>query len=102
MTKLSHYLGFSFKKQILVQEAVVRYNHDPPCQDEINSVIRICSLRLNGSAGDAVGPDTVAAAHPRTAAQKEEFRKRLQTTREGGNPVGVADFTHWESGFEVR
>jgi len=83
-----------------LQAAVPWFNHDTPCQDEINNVIRECARRLN-SAGNAVGPITVAPAPPRTDAQVKEFRKRLQETRDGGNPVGLANFAQWESGFEV-
>jgi tetratricopeptide (TPR) repeat protein len=85
-----------------LQEAVPFFNYDTPCQDEINEELRQCAQRLNANAGNVVGPVTVAAAPPRTAAQEAEFRDRLNEVRQGGSPdLGLADFANWESGFEV-
>jgi len=84
-----------------LQAAVPWFNHDTPCQDEINAAIRACARRLHGNADAAAGPVTVAAAPPRTAAQLDEFQKRLEDTRAGGTENRVADFANWESGFEV-
>jgi len=83
------------------QAAVPWFNHDTPCQDEINRCIRFCSKRLNANADNAVGPVTVAPAPPRRAAQETEFRQRLEVVREGGGENRVADFVNWESGLEV-
>jgi hypothetical protein len=83
-----------------LQEAVPWFNHDTPCQDEINNAILLCSRRLNAGTGKAIGPVTVPPAPPRTHAQEVEFRSRLTQARDGGSE-GVADFANWESGFEV-
>lgn len=84
-----------------LQAAVPWFNHDTPCQDEINNVICLCSGRLNANSGNAIKPITVAPAPPRTVAQKSEFHQRLADTRAGGDPKGKADFANWESGVEI-
>jgi len=83
------------------QAALPWFSHDAPCQDEIDSALRACSSRLNGGAGFVVGPVTVPAPPIRTAAQEAEFQERLESTRSGGTPEGVADFALWKTGFEV-